>query len=105
MPRIQTPILACVVTVLLSLAAAAPAGAGSWEDYKAAVSQNDNATAINILRSLALQEIQRVLRDEEPLRPSARVSSLGVTATEAAQRRGVQAPQLIRLLRDGGRLA
>ncbi len=51
------------------------------------------------LRSLALREIQRVLREEEPPRPSARVSSLGVTATELARDRGVQAPQLVRLLR------
>jgi len=51
------------------------------------------------LRSLALRQIQRVLREEEPPRPSARVSSLGVTAPEVAHRRGVQAPQLVRLLR------
>ena len=50
------------------------------------------------LRSLALAEIQRVLRQEEPPRPSARVSSLGATAADVAQHRGVQASQLVRLL-------
>jgi len=51
------------------------------------------------LRSLALREIQRVIREEEPPRPSARISSLGVTAPEIAHHRGVQASQLVRLLR------
>ena len=51
------------------------------------------------LRSLALKEIQRVLWHEEPPRPSARVSTLGVAAVEAARRRGVEAAQLVRLLR------
>jgi len=50
------------------------------------------------LRSLALREIQRVLQEEEPPRPSARVLSLGATSGEVARLRGLQSQQLVRFL-------
>jgi serine/threonine protein kinase len=39
------------------------------------------------LRAAALGEIQRIIREEEPLRPSTRISSLGEAAEEIAARR------------------
>jgi len=40
------------------------------------------------LRSAALREIQRIIREEEPLRPSTRISRLGQAAEEIAACRG-----------------
>jgi non-specific serine/threonine protein kinase/serine/threonine-protein kinase len=52
------------------------------------------------LRSVGLAEIQRVIREVEPTRPSARLSSLNdVDAAAIAQRRQTAVPELIRQLR------
>jgi non-specific serine/threonine protein kinase/serine/threonine-protein kinase len=52
------------------------------------------------LRSAGLAEIQRVIREVEPIRPSARLSSLDdADAAAIAQRRQTAAPELIRQLR------
>ncbi len=51
------------------------------------------------LRSGGLAEIQRRIREEEPSKPSIRVSSLGETSTEVARRRRVDASSLAKRLR------
>jgi serine/threonine protein kinase/WD40 repeat protein len=51
------------------------------------------------LRAAGYGEIQRIIRDEEPLRPSTRLSGLGVTAAEIASRRRTDVPTLRRELK------
>ena len=51
------------------------------------------------LRAGGLAEIQRRIREEEPSKPSTRVSGLGETSTAVADRRHVDAPTLVRRLR------
>jgi serine/threonine protein kinase/Tfp pilus assembly protein PilF len=51
------------------------------------------------LRSAGQEEIQKVLRQSEPPRPSARLSGLGDRALEVAQRRQTQVQELARQLR------
>ncbi len=51
------------------------------------------------LRAGGLAEIQRRIREEEPSKPSTRVSSLGDTSVTVAQHRRVDASTLIRRLR------
>ena len=50
------------------------------------------------LRSIAFSEIHRVIRDEDPHRPSTRVSALGDAATETAKHRATDARALRRTL-------
>jgi serine/threonine protein kinase/WD40 repeat protein len=50
------------------------------------------------LRQAAFGEIQRIIREEEPPRPSTRISSLGEIATEIAQKRHIDVKKLIRRL-------
>jgi tetratricopeptide (TPR) repeat protein len=50
------------------------------------------------LRSAGYAEIQRLIREEEPPRPSTRLSSLGGSATLLAGNRGTDPRQLVRLL-------
>jgi serine/threonine protein kinase len=50
------------------------------------------------LRRAGYAEIQRIIREEEPLRPSARLSSLHAGATEVALRRKTQLRALVREL-------
>jgi WD40 repeat protein/serine/threonine protein kinase len=50
------------------------------------------------LREAGLAEIQRTIREEDPPRPSTRVSQLGEDATEAAERRRTTVPTLHRNL-------
>ena len=52
------------------------------------------------LRRAGYAEIQRIIRDEEPLTPAQRFSGLGSTAKEVARRRGSDVRTLTRLLRD-----
>ena len=51
------------------------------------------------LRRAGYAEIQRIIREEEPARPSTRLSSLGATASEVARRRHTDLPSLMRELR------
>jgi serine/threonine protein kinase len=50
------------------------------------------------LRSMAYSEIHRVIRDEDPHKPSTRVSSLGDTVTDTAKHRATDARTLRRTL-------
>ena len=50
------------------------------------------------LRHAALGEIQRIIREEEPPRPSTRLSSLGEEATQVARRRRTEVGNLTRRL-------
>ena len=50
------------------------------------------------LRKAAFGEIQRIIREEEPPRPSTKLSSLGDEATEIVQNRQTELPSLIKLL-------
>jgi eukaryotic-like serine/threonine-protein kinase len=50
------------------------------------------------LRSVAIGEIQRIIREEEPLRPSTRISILGDAAEEIAARRCTNAGALAKRL-------
>jgi tetratricopeptide (TPR) repeat protein len=52
------------------------------------------------LREAGYAEMQRMIREEEPPRPSARLTSLGETATIFAGNRGSDVRQLSRLLAD-----
>jgi serine/threonine protein kinase len=51
------------------------------------------------LRALAYGELQRVIRDEEPAKPSTRASGQGPEITQAAQHRGLGPGELGRALR------
>ncbi len=51
-----------------------------------------------VLRSAGFDGIRRILRDEEPERPSTRVGSAGDTATPIAERRRLDPPSLVRQL-------
>jgi hypothetical protein len=51
------------------------------------------------LRSAALGEIQRIIREEEPPRPSTRLSALGERAKTIAESRRTDAAGLVRRLR------
>ncbi len=51
------------------------------------------------LRRAGYAEIQRIIREEEPLRPSARLSGLRVGANEVALQRRTQLPKLLRELK------
>lgn len=51
------------------------------------------------LRSAGYREIQRVIREDDPPRPSTRLSSLGARATEAAMNRRTRAGDLTSVLR------
>jgi serine/threonine protein kinase len=51
------------------------------------------------LRRAGYAEIQRIIREEEPARPSTRLSSLGDTAGEVARRRHTDLPSLMREVR------
>ena len=51
------------------------------------------------LRKAGLAEIQRVIREDEPPRPTTRLSSLGLLALENAKKRRCDVPSLIRQLR------
>mgnify|MGYP000511855249 CR=1 FL=1 len=51
------------------------------------------------LRSAGYAEIQRVIREQEPARPSARVSTLGDTLTTVARSRGTEPSRLGTVLR------
>jgi serine/threonine protein kinase len=50
------------------------------------------------LREAGYAEIQRLIREEEPQRPSTRLSSLGDTATLMAGNRGLEVKNLVQLL-------
>ncbi|HEV3298187.1 MAG TPA: serine/threonine-protein kinase [Planctomycetaceae bacterium] len=50
------------------------------------------------LRRAAYAEMQRIIREEEPPRPSARLSSLGGSATILAGNRGLDVKHLVKLL-------
>jgi len=50
------------------------------------------------LRSAALGEIQRIIREEEPLRPSTRLSKLGEAADKIATRRNTNTTSLVKRL-------
>jgi serine/threonine protein kinase len=52
-----------------------------------------------LLRRAGYAEIQRIIREEEPLRPSARLSSLRASATDVALQRHTQLPTLMRELK------
>ena len=51
------------------------------------------------LRQAGYSEIQRIIREEEPVRPSTRLTSLGVIADDIAERRGATVNVLTRELR------
>jgi eukaryotic-like serine/threonine-protein kinase len=51
------------------------------------------------LRQTGYAEIQRIIREEEPARPSTRLTSIGASATEVADRRLTNTPDLGRELR------
>jgi serine/threonine protein kinase/tetratricopeptide (TPR) repeat protein len=51
------------------------------------------------LRTVALDEVRRIIREEEPPRPSTRLSSVDITTTEASARRASDPRQLSRLIR------
>jgi serine/threonine protein kinase len=53
----------------------------------------------NLLRRAGYAEIQRIIREEEPPRPSTRLSGLGDTASEVAKQRQTDVPALTRALR------
>src|SRR5262249_61569447 len=46
-------------------------------------------------------EIRRVLREEDPPRPSTRISTLGLAATTVSANRGLEPVRLSRLVRGG----
>jgi len=50
------------------------------------------------LRRAAVGEIQRIIREEEPLRPSTRISAMGNAAKEIAARRGTNVAELTKRL-------
>jgi serine/threonine protein kinase/predicted Zn-dependent protease len=50
------------------------------------------------LKTAGFDEIRRIIREEEPLRPSSRMSTLDQAATTASQRRGREPRELRRLL-------
>jgi serine/threonine protein kinase len=50
------------------------------------------------LRQAGYAEMQRLIREEEPPRPSTRMSSLGDSATELASRRGLELKQFVLVL-------
>jgi serine/threonine protein kinase len=52
------------------------------------------------LRSAGYGEIQRIIREVDPPRPSTRLSSLGASASEVARRRGVELDSLARELKS-----
>ena len=51
------------------------------------------------LREAGLAEIQRRIREDDPPRPSTRVSSLGKESVDVAQHRRTETPELVRRLR------
>ena len=51
------------------------------------------------LQMAAFDEIRRIIREEEPPKPSTRIETRGVDATEAAHHRAAEPPTLSRLLR------
>jgi WD40 repeat protein/serine/threonine protein kinase len=51
------------------------------------------------IRTAGLDEVRRIIREEEPARPSARVSTLGQAAATASANRGSDARHLSRLIR------
>jgi serine/threonine protein kinase len=51
------------------------------------------------IKQAAVEEIYRILREEEPLPPSSKISTLGDTATELSTRRHTTPPQLSSLLK------
>jgi serine/threonine protein kinase/tetratricopeptide (TPR) repeat protein len=51
------------------------------------------------LRTVALDEVRRIIREEEPPRPSTRLSSMAGATTAASARRGSDRRQLSRLIR------
>ncbi|MHC4174650.1 MAG: tetratricopeptide repeat protein, partial [Planctomycetota bacterium] len=51
------------------------------------------------LRSAAYDEIRRIIREDEPPRPSTRLSSLGGALTDVAKHRRVQPAQLCKMVR------
>jgi serine/threonine protein kinase len=53
----------------------------------------------NFLRKAGYAEIQRIIREEEPPRPSTRLSGLGATASEVAKQRQTDVSALTRALR------
>jgi serine/threonine protein kinase len=53
----------------------------------------------NILRKAGYAEIQRIIREEEPPRPSTRLSGLGATASEVAKQRQTDVSALTRALK------
>jgi serine/threonine protein kinase/WD40 repeat protein len=52
------------------------------------------------LRTVAFDEIRRIIRDEEPPRPSTRISTLGDTRATVAAHRKVDSNRLTELIRD-----
>ncbi|NQV36042.1 MAG: hypothetical protein HQ515_25350, partial [Phycisphaeraceae bacterium] len=50
------------------------------------------------LRRAAMGEIQRIIREEEPLRPSTRISAMGSAAKDIAARRGTNVVELAKRL-------
>jgi serine/threonine protein kinase/tetratricopeptide (TPR) repeat protein len=52
------------------------------------------------LRLAAIEEVRRIILEEEPKKPSTRLASLGAKATEVAERRALEPAGLSRLLRD-----
>lgn len=52
------------------------------------------------LRGQSYSEIQRLIRDEEPPRPSSRLSTLGEASASVAAQRGIEPSRLRTLLRD-----
>src|SRR5262249_35093860 len=52
-----------------------------------------------VLRKAAFDEMRRLIREEEPPRPSARLSSLGATRTTVSANRGSDARRLDRAVR------
>ncbi len=50
------------------------------------------------LRRAAMGEIQRIIREDEPLRPSTRISAMGSEAKEIADRRGTNVAELAKRL-------
>ena len=54
---------------------------------------------VDSLREGGYDEIRRRIREDEPPRPSTRVSRLGDTATDVADRRGTESRNLVRRLR------
>jgi serine/threonine protein kinase/WD40 repeat protein len=52
------------------------------------------------LKSAAFDEIRRIIREEEPIKPSTRISTLGVTATSISALRKTEPQKLSQLLRN-----